>query len=82
MAEKAPWISLPTDWPKHVKSGVLHVIALARVCLLYISSNRLATPNAIQPNRYTVVHHAGLANRACLHADRSAHGSTLADTPP
>ena len=33
MAEKAPRIPLPTDWPKHVKSGVLHVIALAQLAL-------------------------------------------------
>ena len=33
MAEKAPSIPLPTDWPKHVKRGILHVIALAQVAL-------------------------------------------------
>ena len=33
MAEKAPRIPLPTDWPKHVKSGVLHVIALPQLGL-------------------------------------------------
>ena len=33
MAQKAPSIPLPTDWPKHVKTGVLHVIALAQVAL-------------------------------------------------
>ena len=33
MAEKAPSIPLPTGWPKHVKSGVLHAIALAQVAL-------------------------------------------------
>jgi hypothetical protein len=33
VAEKAARIPLPTDWPKHVKSGVLHVIALAQLAL-------------------------------------------------
>ena len=33
MAQKAPSIPLPTDWPKHVKTGILHVIALAQVAL-------------------------------------------------
>ena len=33
MAEKAPSIPLPTDWSKHVKTGILHVIALAQVAL-------------------------------------------------
>ena len=33
MAQKAPSIPLPTDWPKHVKVGILHVIALAQVAL-------------------------------------------------
>ena len=33
MAKKAPHIPLPTDWSKHVKTGVLHVIALAQVAL-------------------------------------------------
>ncbi len=31
MAPRAPKIPLPTDWPIHVKKGILHVIALARV---------------------------------------------------
>ena len=34
MAKKAPSIPLPTDWPKHVKAGILHVIALAQVALM------------------------------------------------
>ncbi len=29
MAKKAPSFPLSTDWPKHVKMGILHVIALA-----------------------------------------------------
>ena len=33
MASKAPRIPLPEDWSKHVKSGILHVISLARVAL-------------------------------------------------
>ena len=33
MPQKAPSIPLPTDWPKHVKMGVLHVIALVQVAL-------------------------------------------------
>ncbi len=33
MAPRAPRIPLPTDWPSHVKKGILHVIALARVAL-------------------------------------------------
>ena len=33
MVQKTPSIPLPTDWPKHVKAGILHVIALAQVVL-------------------------------------------------
>ncbi len=33
MTARAPSIPLPTDWPKHVKTGILHVIALAHVAL-------------------------------------------------
>ena len=33
MARKAPRITLPEDWPGHVRRGVLHVISLAQVAL-------------------------------------------------
>ena len=33
MAREAPRIPLPKRWPGHVKSGILHVIALAHVAL-------------------------------------------------
>ena len=33
VAQNAPSIPLPTDWPKHVKEGIGHVIALAQVTL-------------------------------------------------
>ena len=33
VAQKAPSIPLPTNWPKHVKTGILHVIALAQMAL-------------------------------------------------
>ncbi len=33
LAKKAPSIRLPTDWPKHVKTGVIPVIAPAHVAL-------------------------------------------------
>ena len=34
MTEKTPSISRPTDWPRHVKSGFLHVIALVLVTVV------------------------------------------------
>jgi putative transposase len=33
VARKAPRISLPEDWPGHVRSGILHVISLAQLAL-------------------------------------------------
>jgi transposase len=33
LARKAPRIPLPTDWPGHVKSGILHIVSLAQVAL-------------------------------------------------
>ena len=33
MAPRAPKIPLPNDWPSHVRKGILHVIALARMAL-------------------------------------------------
>ncbi len=33
MAKKAPRIPLPSDWPEHVKTGILHVISLAQMAL-------------------------------------------------
>ncbi len=33
MTARAPSIPLPAYWPKHVKTGILHVIALAQVAL-------------------------------------------------
>lgn len=33
MARKAPRISLPEDWPGHVKAGIIHVISLAQMAL-------------------------------------------------
>lgn len=33
MAQRAPKIPLPTDWPSHVRTGILHAIALAHVAL-------------------------------------------------
>lgn len=32
---KAPEIPLPTSWCKHVKSAILHIIALAQYALTY-----------------------------------------------
>ena len=33
MAGKAPTIPLPEDWSDHVKTGIIHVIALAQIAL-------------------------------------------------
>ncbi len=33
VAQRAPKIPLPTDWPSHVRTGILHAIALAQVAL-------------------------------------------------
>ncbi len=36
---KRPSIRLPRQWPKHIKSGVLHAISLASVILVYARAN-------------------------------------------
>ena len=36
---KRPSIRLPQQWPKHIKSGVLHAISLASVVLAYARAN-------------------------------------------
>ncbi len=33
MAKNAPRIPLPEDWPRHVRTGIIHVISLAQVAL-------------------------------------------------
>ncbi len=33
MAKNAPRISLPEDWPRRVRTGIIHVISLAQVAL-------------------------------------------------
>ena len=47
VAQKAPSIPLPTDWPKHVKTGILHVIALAQVALTAASARSATKRNII-----------------------------------
>ncbi len=37
MASKPPNIPLPKAWSSHIKSGILHVISLARVALVAAS---------------------------------------------
>ena len=36
--KKQPQIPLPTSWDKYVKSGILHVFALAQYALIYSRS--------------------------------------------
>ncbi len=37
MASKPPNIPLPKAWSNHIKSGILHVISLARIALVAAS---------------------------------------------
>ena len=45
MGKRAP-IRLPRQWPKHVKSGVLHAISLAGVVVAY-ARGRVVNSNAL-----------------------------------
>jgi len=47
VTKKAPSIPLPTDRPKHVKTGVFHVIALAQVALTTARARSAARRDAV-----------------------------------